>query len=262
MMHLLKIEWLKIKNYKSFYLMVGLIVGLLAIVNLFIKTNIEKVMGLNGIAIFSESYSFPGIWKTVGFHYSWIILFSIIIIVNNIANEYSFKTIRQNIIDGMSRNEYLLAKTYFIVSMTLFFTLCYTLVCVLLGLTNGVSGIFDEMQYILYVFVYTLCLYSIAFLFVLFIKKSSMSIIIFFVYMLLENGLSSYINFKTGSAYGNLLPLQCGDALLPSASLEKVKNLTNLNSQDFDKPIYAAACMGYAIIAFFIAKKKIENSDL
>ncbi|MCC6448861.1 MAG: hypothetical protein IT215_09290, partial [Chitinophagaceae bacterium] len=53
MMHLLKIEWLKIKNYKSFYLMVGLIVGLLAIVNLFIKTNIEKVMGLNGIAIFS-----------------------------------------------------------------------------------------------------------------------------------------------------------------------------------------------------------------
>ncbi len=262
MMHLLKIEWLKIKNYKSFYLMTGLIVGLLAIANFFIKANVEKMIGISGLAIFSESYTFPGIWKTVGYHYSWIILFSIIIIVNNISNEYSFKTIRQNIIDGMSRSEYLLGKTYFVISMALFFTLCYTLVCMLLGMTNGVSGIFDEVQYILYVFVYTLCLYSVIFLFVLFIKKSSMSIIIFFVYLLIENGLSTYINFKTGTAIGNLLPLQCGDALLPSATIEKVKSLTNMNPHNLGKPIYAAACMGYAIIAFFIANAKIKNSDL
>ena len=195
MLHLLKIEWLKIKNYKPFYLMTGLIAGLMIIVSYYIKSTVEELNNMSSVGIFDESYTFPGIWKTIGYHYSWMILLSVVVIINNITNEISFKTLRQNIIDGLSRQDFLLSKILFVFMMSLFFTLCYILTCLILGLPNGIVGMFEDIQYVLYVFASTLCLFSVTFLFALYIKKSSLTIILFLAYLLIENGISSYINF-------------------------------------------------------------------
>lgn len=258
---LLKIEWLKIKNYKMFYWMLILVVGLHILINIIAKTLVNQVKG-SGISMITESYSFPGVWKTVAYSYSWAILFAAVIVIVNISNEFTFKTIRQNIIDGLSRKEFLYAKFYLMTLLALIFTACYTILCIVFAISNGVQGFFENSHYILFVFIHTLTIFSIAFVFTLFIKRSGFTIILFFAYLMIESTIAPYININLDYPFGNLLPMRSVSELLPSSSLEKVKEFINMKKGSFSPIIYAGACMFYCVVSFFIAKVKLEKSDL
>ena len=78
-------------------------------------------------------FNFPIIWHVSTYFAAFFKFFFAIVIVSMIGNEYSNKTIKQNLIDGLSKKEFLLSKFYTII----FFSLVAT---ILLGIGSLVIG--------------------------------------------------------------------------------------------------------------------------
>src|SRR6476620_9758796 len=60
-------------------------------------------------------FNFPYIWHFNTFIAAWLKIFLAVIIVSMMANEYSYGTLKQNLIDGMSKKEFVLSKVLAIV---------------------------------------------------------------------------------------------------------------------------------------------------
>ena len=67
-------------------------------------------------------FNFPIIWQITTFFSSLFKLFFAIVVVSMIGNEYSNKTLKQNLIDGLSKKEFILSKFYMIVFFSLIST--------------------------------------------------------------------------------------------------------------------------------------------
>src|SRR4026209_761750 len=109
MLHLLKIEWLKIKSYRVFW-----IFSVFYLVSIFIVTYIAwyiekrtKTEIPESEMILGSSFSFPKVWHTVGWLSSWLFYFPGMIIIMMMVKEVNFKTHHQNIIDGWSRQQFI-----------------------------------------------------------------------------------------------------------------------------------------------------------
>ena len=83
MLHLLKIEWLKIKNYRAFW-----VFAILYLVSIFIVTYISwyieqrtKAQIPETAMILGDSFGFPKVWQTVGWLSSWLLYFPGMIII-------------------------------------------------------------------------------------------------------------------------------------------------------------------------------------
>jgi ABC-type transport system involved in multi-copper enzyme maturation permease subunit len=68
------------------------------------------------------------------------------------ANEYSYKTLKQNLIDGLSKKEFILSKFYTVVAFALASTIFVFVVSLILGLSysdyNEFSIITSDLEYI------------------------------------------------------------------------------------------------------------------
>ncbi len=112
MTDLLKTEWLKIKPYRTFWILMTLFVvavGGINYISFYINTNINKVTNAVGMGT-GNPFAFPNVWLTVAWMSSWVLYIPGFIIIFLITNEYTFKTHRQNIIDGLSRKQFVATK--------------------------------------------------------------------------------------------------------------------------------------------------------
>lgn len=71
-------------------------------------------------------FNFPIIWHITTFFAAQFKFFFAIVVVSMIGNEYSNKTIKQNLIDGLSKKEFILSKFYTII---FFFVDCHCASC-------------------------------------------------------------------------------------------------------------------------------------
>src|SRR5450432_1603332 len=158
MLHLLKIEWLKVKNYKAFWIFTILyFFAILGInytgyyVNELSVENLPQAQILLG-----TPYAFPKVWETVGWFSSWLLYFPGILFIMLLTNEFNFKTHRQNVIDGWSRWEFITVKFVFALLFSVVATFFNVLVALLFGLlTSGSMYTFDGMENIGYIFIQT-----------------------------------------------------------------------------------------------------------
>ena len=104
LLYLLELEWLKMRHYLPFRVLTGLYVVLLPLSLMAFKSMpFPKEFSLNSY------FMFPDVWQTVAYAGNWVAYFSLgFISILNIMNEYSLKTLRQNIINGISRKKLLL----------------------------------------------------------------------------------------------------------------------------------------------------------
>src|ERR1700694_1611313 len=108
MVHLLKIEWLKIKNYRAFWVFsVFYLVSIFLLNYIGWSTHQRTTHDVPGSeVVLGQPFSFPNVWATVGWMSSWLLYFPGMMIIMLMTNEFNFKTHRQNIIDGLSRNQF------------------------------------------------------------------------------------------------------------------------------------------------------------
>lgn len=123
-MRLLNIEWLKLKRNKSFRVFFALyLIGLPLLFPIALQMDFPREFSIKKI------YAFPDVWSFLGYLGSWLTFFCFgLLSITLITQEYQFKTLRQQIINGLSRTEFLLSKLLMCGFVSLLATVYYALV--------------------------------------------------------------------------------------------------------------------------------------
>ncbi len=135
-------------------------------------------------------FNFPIIWHITTFFASYFKLFFAIVVVSMIGNEYSNKTIKQNLIDGLSKKEFILSKFYTIVFFSLVSTILMSVASFLIGLYyssyNEASIIIRETEFLLAYFVKLVGFFSLCLFFVMLVKRSAFALAFLFILYIVE----------------------------------------------------------------------------
>ena len=262
MKSLLAIEWLKIKQYRTFWVLSIFFLALLPLFNFFIYKGLISAGG-NGINLLSQAYSFPDVWANFGFWGSILILFPAMLVVILTANEYSFRTHRQNVIDGWSRLQFFHAKCLIVLLMALLSTIYLFLCAGAMGaaVSSSVSSMFTDIKMVGYFFVLSLNYLGFAFFITTLIRKSGLSIGLFLLYsLIIENMLKGLTNWILPFKGGNLFPLQASDELLPFP-LMRVATAVLSQSKPIPDYVYLCVSLGWIAVYYFIARRSILRRD-
>lgn len=194
MIRVLKLEWLKVKNYRVFWILLGLYILALIIIcyggTLFLEWLKSKGADFQGIdPTILPIYDFPDVWQNTTYLGSFLKVLPAFIVSISITNDQTYNTLRQNIIDGISKKEYLVSKLSFIGA----FGLISTLFLFLSGFINGalyshvwgIEYIFDKLEFLAAYFYDIIVYCTLAFLLSLIIKKAGFVIVILFLYTLM-----------------------------------------------------------------------------
>ena len=206
-MHLLSIEWLKLKRLNA--LKVILLVYALLLPFIFYTLSLMGVYG----TIYDESiYIFPDVYHYVTYISSWFNLILGVIIVVFTLNELKFRTQRQNMIDGLSKKQIILSKFYVVTLMSVVVTLYTFLIAVCFAFANGGTDIFEGIRYIGFYLISTFGYFIFAFFLANLLKNPSLAIVFYLLSTILEGiiglipSLKDYAQFFPLSTFGNLIP--------------------------------------------------------
>lgn len=262
MLHLLKIEWLKVKNYKAFWIFT--ILYFFAILGINYTGYYVNELTLQNVPqsqlLLGTPYAFPKVWQTVGWMSSWLLYFPGILFIMLLTNEFNFKTHRQNIIDGWTRQQFITVKFVFAILFSLGATFFNFLVALLFGfITTGSSFSFSGMENIGYIFIQTVAYITFAMFLAVLLRRSGAAIAVFFLYgLIFEYLITVLVNFKFDlSPAGYFLPLQVTDVMLPIPFGNKV-----IYKGAPDAYILVLASLFYIGGYYFFALRKFTREDL
>lgn len=270
---LIRLEWLKIKSYKAFWIILGLylvsmaalIFGLPGFIDWLAEQTpkSEKVILL---AFKKMIFNFPDIWQNIAFVASARFFIKVIlgfILVILVTNEFTFNTMRMNIMNGIERSEVLWSKLLVAFFLTLISTMVILFAGIYLGFTNSsnitLKAIVGKTSFIpAYMLeVFTYLTYAI-FLSVL-IRKTGFAVIAMVLYSFLE----PIITYYTPDEYDRFLPMNAINHIIrtPNTSLMKIKTPEmTFDLQEFVKWDDFLVCGLYAglfiLIPYLILKRK------
>src|SRR5262245_20443641 len=183
-MNLLRTEWLKLKRYPAFWLLIGLTALSYPGITYIFKTGYESLgrsKGKNGDAetilkmLLGNPFSLPEAWHTITYASSIFVFIPAVVVIMFITNEYTYKTNRQNIIDGWSRSQFMMAKMINVFLVALTVTILCLAVTLIIGLSNEnltTANKWDQSYFILLFGLQTFYQLSIAFLIGFLIKRA------------------------------------------------------------------------------------------
>ena len=134
-----------------------------------------------------------------------------------ITNEYTYKTNRQNIIDGWSRKNFMSAKMIDVLLLSIIVTLLYAVTALIIGITNTDqdAGKWSLAYYVALFFLQTFCQLSIAFTVGMLLKKAFIALAVFTFYsMIVEEFAVNLLKYKYKSEIGQYFPIEISDRLL------------------------------------------------
>ncbi len=182
---LINLEILKYKD-NSLVQMLLLFFTILMPTAIFVMKNMEIPM-LPGA---NSYFSFPQVWEYQAYSGSWLSFFFLGYLgVYLITSEIQFKTMRQNIINGMSRTDFFIGKVSIAILISLYATVLFFVSTAIIGLLHqdafDLAEIFEKQAYVvprffLLTFAYMTFGMMIAFL----IKKPGLSMFFYFSYIL------------------------------------------------------------------------------
>ena len=262
MLHHLKIEWLKVKDYKAFWvftILYGFAILGINYTGFYVNELTVENMPASQMLL-GTPYAFPKVWQTVGFMSSWLLYFPGILFIMLLTNEFNFKTHRQNIIDGWTRKEFITVKFVFALLFSAAATIFNFLVALLFGLiTTGSHFAFAGMENVGYIFIQTAAYITFAMFLAILFRKSGAAIAVFFLYgLIFEYLFTVLINMKLSlTPVGYFLPLQVTDVMLPIPFGNKV-----IYKDAPDIWIMVIASVIYVCAYYFFALKKFTKEDL
>lgn len=220
---LLKTEWLKIKKYPAFWWMLGIVSLSYPGMNYAIYENgykdqlNDKNMGPI-LQLLPNPFTFPDAWQTVAFISSLFVFLPSIVVIMFITNEYTYKTNRQNIIDGWSRNQFLLSKMIDVIIISLLVTVLYILTAFVIGTINSGDSTTNSWEGTKYIGLFFLQLFSqlsLAMLIALLVRKAFIALGLFLFYYFPLEPILVQIAKKKANGIGEYFPLEISDRLIP-----------------------------------------------
>lgn len=219
-LHLLKLEWKKLVTYNLFRILAILYIVLLPL-GFLIGKNIDLPEETGGTISF---YTFPKVWDALAYAGNWMSFFFLGFLgVLLVTNEFSYKTLRQNLITGMSRKEYFLGKYIFMIAVSLVVALYYAIVALGVGFYYTdyviIERVMLHIHFIPRFFLMCLAYMNFAFMLGILLRRMGLALFLYFVYTLvIEMVLRYYFHIKLfgeDTASRNYYPLNAFEDLAP-----------------------------------------------
>lgn len=226
MLRLLTIEFYKLKHSRSSrvlsiaYFVILSFIALLA--------SIEFNIGDIQIRIADQGiFNFPFIWHFNTWVAATLKFFLAIVIVSMISNEYSNRTLKQNLIDGLSKKEFILSKFYTVIAFSLLSTVFILIMTLILGYSfsdyTEFSIVTREMEFLFAYFLKLVGFFSFCLFLGVLVKRSAFALGFLFVWWIFENITYGLLRWQVSE---NL-----ADNVVQFFPLESMKNLINLPFQ-------------------------------
>ncbi|MDL5050162.1 ABC transporter permease subunit [Oscillatoria amoena NRMC-F 0135] len=225
MLQLLKIDLKKLLNYRTFWIICGLYFFTLLMATAsgmeFLKWLARTIEGF-GQSINIDRiplYHFPDVWQNLAWSSGLLKIMIAIMTVISITNEYSYRTIRQNIIDGISRSEFLVSKILMNLVLAGLSMVLVFLVALVTGLIYSPSldmtYMFDGVEFYLAYFLEVFAFLSFALMLGIFVQRSGLCIILllnsYLIELIIKENLDNYIpqviRFFPLESIMNLVPM-------------------------------------------------------
>ena len=221
---LIRTEWLKMKKYNAFWWIMGITalsypgINYIFYMIYYELVNQPSQAGQVAKMIIGNPFTFPEVWHTVAYASSIFVFIPAVVIIMFISNEYTFKTHRQNIIDGWSRSQFVTSKLIDVLIISLIITLLFMAVALVTGFANQERLIRDTWGMAYYIGLFALQTFaqlSIAFLIGFLVRKAFIALGIFLFYFIILEPILVGILKKYGNDNGRFLPLEISDRIIP-----------------------------------------------
>lgn len=273
MIKLLLIEWEKIRNYRAFWLMVILYLFVLVSVVIGLPAFLNYLTEKSNASLITKLFtrlllSFPDVWQNIAFFagvraFIKVILAVLVLIL--ISNEFSFLTIRSNIINGLSRKQFLLAKIELVFMLSLLSTLVLFLSGFYLGFVNTptitVGQLFSRIYFLPAYFLELFTYLTFAMMIGILIRKTGFAIIALLSYIMVE----PIIQYYLPDQFDQYLPLNAMNHLVWSVNTSSVTIKTpeiNFTLQERIALVDVAVCLAYALLFMGIIWFYLKRKDL
>lgn len=219
MLRLFEIEFYKLRYSKTFWIICAFYIFLIIIIPLSVSGILDVLkMGGGNVQDLDPAkipvLHFPDIWQNIIFIYGFIRIFLGILVIISVSNEYTYQTIRQNIIDGMSREDFILSKlvTFFILSLTAAILVFCTLTVAGIAETPQVevADIFYGLQFVGAYFLELFAYMALALFITVVIQRTGLSIAV----LLLAAGIEYIIGFNIPETMVDYLPMHALENLV------------------------------------------------
>ena len=266
-LYLLRLEWLKVKSYMPFLVLSGMYLVLLPLFMSVGKSfNLPKELG--GVDTY---YMFPMIWQSLAYLGNWLCYFNMgFIAVLTVTNEFSNRTLRQNIISGVSRMDYYLSKLYFLILVAFVGTFYYVLVALLFGFfhteTIYASKIAENIDYIPRYFLMCLSFMSLGFMLGMLFRRTGIALFLYFAYIMFIERIIRYLILGKffGSTAALFGPMSATNDLTPFPIPKMVKGMAEgADLRIFLTPTESITTASLStILFFFMAYYLLKTRDL
>ena len=224
-------------------------------------------------------FNFPFIWHFNTYIAAVLKLFLAIVIVSMMANEYSYGTLKQNLIDGMSKKEFIQSKFLTVVLFATASTVFIFIMSLLLGFSfssyTGLSIVFSDLEYLLAYFIKLVGFFSFCLFLGILVKRSAFALGFLFVWNIIEGVIKGILTFKifpdsaAAASIMQFFPLESMSNLIvePFTRLSLVKNLGTQIGIDHVKKydvelssVLIVLC--WTVIFIFLSYRLLKNRDL
>lgn len=266
MLHLLKIDLKKLTNYRTFWVVCGIYFITLAFVTAsgmeVLKFASDKISDFGGEINIRRIplYHFPDVWQNLIWIAGFFKFVLGVMVIISITNEFAYRTLRQNIIDGLSRWEFVKSKILTNAVLAATSTVMLFLIALVTGLIYSpelrFSEIIDDVEFFPAYFLQLFGYLSFALLLGVVINRAGLTIIV----LMVARGLELFIIHKIVGV----------DALVPFFPLESVEALITLPFQRYvflevlDHPLITTVLTAAFWTSMFnyLAYLKIKKSDI
>lgn len=263
---LLAIEWMKLKNYRAFWILLCLYIATIFGANYIVfrvQENFYQIRQAKGIVqmVLGTPYSFPMVWQTTANISSFLLFIPGLILIITITNEYSYKTHRQNIIDGWTRLQFIVAKIMMAGLLSLLSTVVVIMAATLYGFMEGSNSFsFDGFSYIWLYLLQAMSYIMVAVLMAVLFKRGGLAIGVFFSYALVLEQIIVLLLNKYANFAGRYMPLETTDMLVPFPRIQEMMNKLISTPPNYTA-LFVAALVYLAAYLFFVINK-FRTDDL
>ncbi|MDG1775402.1 MAG: ABC transporter permease [Flavobacteriaceae bacterium] len=183
-------------------------------------------------------FNFPYIWHFNTFVAALLKIFLAIIIVSMMSNEYTYKTIKQNLIDGLSKKEFIASKFLTVVLFSLVSTGFVFVTSLILGSIYSdyteIGIVFSDLRFLVAYFIKLLGFFSFCLFIGILVKRSAFALGFLILWQMFEGFTRGMIRWKlfdgdTTDAIMGFFPLNAMFNVLkePFTRLSAVQSVAN-----------------------------------
>jgi len=224
-------------------------------------------------------FNFPFIWHFNTYVAAILKFFLAIVIVSMMANEYSYGTLKQNLIDGLSKKEFILSKFLTVVLFAFGSTVFVFIMSLILGSFfssyTEFDIIFSDLDYLLAFFVKLTGFFSFCLFLGILVKRSAFALGFLLVWSIIEGIAKGVLAFKifpdsnTGEKVMQFFPLESMSNLIvnPGPRLSVIKNIGSQMGIDTDidysvNYFTVLIVLTWTFLFVYFSYKLLKNRDL